>query len=95
MKKKIEVDSFLQFQFVSNPSFSPDGKKVAFVVQKANLKDNNYTGDIYLLDVETKNHIQLTSGGDAKGYTWTPEGTLLFPAKRTKEDKDDKDSAIF
>ena len=37
MKKKIEVDSFLQFQFVSNPSFSPDGKKAAFVVQKANL----------------------------------------------------------
>ncbi len=95
MKKKIEVDSFLQFQFVSNPSFSPDGKKVAFVVQKANLKDNNYTGDIYLLDVETKTHMQLTSGGDAKGYTWTPEGTLLFPAKRTKEDKDDKESAIF
>ena len=27
MKKKIEVDSFLQFQFVSNPTFSPDGKK--------------------------------------------------------------------
>ena len=95
MKKKIEVDSFLQFQFVSNPTFSPDGKKAAFVVQKANLKDNNYPGDIYLLDVETKTHLQLTSGGDAKGYTWTPEGTLLFPAKRTKEDKDDKDSAIY
>ena len=28
MKKKIEVDSFLQFQFVGNPSFSPDGKKL-------------------------------------------------------------------
>ena len=95
MKQKIEIDSFLKFQFVSNPTFSPDGKKAAFVVQQANLKDNNYPGDIHLLDIETKTTSQLTSGGDAKGYVWTPEGTLLFAAKRTKEDKEAKDDTIF
>ncbi len=95
MKQKIEIDSFLKFQFVNNPTFSPDGKKAAFVVQQANLKDNNYPGDIYLLDVETKTTSQLTSGGDAKSYVWTPEGTLLFAAKRTKEDKEAKDDTIF
>lgn len=33
--KKIEIDTFLKFQFVSNPSFSPDGKYIAFVVSNA------------------------------------------------------------
>ena len=30
--KKIEIDTFLQFQFVSNPLFSPDGANAAFLV---------------------------------------------------------------
>lgn len=38
--KKIEIDTFLKFQFVSNPSFSPDGKYIAFVVSNADRAEN-------------------------------------------------------
>ena len=34
--KKIEIDTFLKFQFVSNPTFSPHHSSVAFVVSAAN-----------------------------------------------------------
>ena len=27
--KKIEIDTFLKFRFLSNPHFSPDGTKIA------------------------------------------------------------------
>lgn len=80
--KKIEIDSFLQFQFVSNPTFSPDGKYVAFVVSTANKAQNTYLGDLYVYDLEKKQVRRLTSGGDAKTYTWTKNNTLLFPALR-------------
>lgn len=80
--KKIEINSFLDFRFVSAPGFSPDGKLAAFVVQQANLEDNNYQGDLYILDVETKKSRRLTAAGDAKGYVWTPDGNLLFSAMR-------------
>ena len=40
MKKRIKADTFLQFQYVSNPTFSPDGSKICFVVQKADLENN-------------------------------------------------------
>ena len=30
--KKIEIDTFLKFRFLSNPHFSPDGTKIAFTV---------------------------------------------------------------
>ena len=46
--KKIEIDTFLKFQFVSNPSFSPDGKYIAFVVSNADRAENTYTFTIWL-----------------------------------------------
>ena len=80
--KKIEIKHLLDFKFPSAPAFSPDGKTVAFVVQQASLEENNYPGDIWLLDVETKQLRQLTNGGDAKSFFWTKHGTILFPAMR-------------
>ena len=80
--KKIAVDSFLQFKFVSNPGFSPDGKYVAFVVNHADKMSNGYKGNLHLLEVETGKVRQLTNGGDAKAYCWTDNNTLLFAAPR-------------
>lgn len=85
--KKIEIDSFLQFQFVSNPTFSPNGRYVAFVVCTADKADNTYKGNLHLYDLEKKEVRQLTSGGDAKSYVWTENNTLLFPASRNPENK--------
>ncbi len=80
--KKIEINSFLDFKFVSNPGFSPCGKYAAYIVQTADVEDNNYKGDIYLLDVETKKSRRLTAAGDGKSYVWAKDGKLLFPAMR-------------
>ncbi|MBE6994269.1 MAG: S9 family peptidase [Ruminococcaceae bacterium] len=86
--KKIECDSFLQFKFVSNPGFSPNGKYVAFVVQRADKATNGYKGDLHLLETETGKVRQLTSGGDAKSYCWTDDNKVLFPAVRCPKVKE-------
>ena len=85
----ITIETFTEFRFVSNPSFSPDGKQIAFVVQQADLKDNAYHGDLYLYDVQEKTVRQATSSGDVKSYTWTKAGTLLFPSGREKKKTDE------
>ena len=95
MKKKIAADTFLQFKYVSNPTFSPDGTRVCYVLQQPDLKDNGYKGDLWLLDVANKTTRRLTSGGDATSYVFTPKGTILFPAKRTKEEKEKEDETVF
>lgn len=87
MKKKITSQTLLDLRFVSNPSFSPDGRLAAFCVQRADIRKNGYTGDVYLLNVEDKSVRRLTAGGDASSYIWTKEGKILFSAKRTEEDK--------
>ena len=98
--KKIEIDTFLKFQFVSNPSFSPDGKYIAFVVSNADRAENTYKANLYVYDMAEKKVRKMTSGGDAKSYVWTNDNTLLFPAARCSEVKkkqeagEDKMSAI-
>lgn len=83
----IQIESFLQFRYVSNPTYSPDGRWVAFVVQQADRKENGYWGDLWLLDTATGASRALTCGGDAKSYCWTERGTLLFPSERREGDK--------
>ncbi len=90
----INVETFTQFRFVSNPSFSPDGGSIAFVVQQGDVAENDYKGDLYLYDSGTGNVIRLTTAGDAKSYVWTAKGTLLFPsAKREGRKQADKKAA--
>ncbi len=77
--KKIEIDTFLKFQFLCNPQFSPDGTKIAFTVSVPDLGSNGYLADLYLYDLETKSVSRITAGGDAKTWSWTPDNTCSFP----------------
>lgn len=90
--KKIQISDFLDFKYLSAPGFSPDKSCAAFILQHAALADNKYEGDIYIFDMETKKSRPLTAGGDAKGYVWTKEGTLLFSALRDEKLKKEAQS---
>ena len=72
--KKIEINHFLDFKFPSAPTFSPDGKTIAFVVRQASLEKNAYPGDLWLLDVETKalrqHHACLRHGLHRPGLSY-------------------------
>ena len=83
----VAIRDFLSFQFVSSPTWSPDGASCAFLVQQAAEEDNCYTGDLYLYEAGSGTVRRLTAQGDAKSYCWTAQGTLLFPALREKADK--------
>ena len=89
--EKTEIRSLLEFQFVSNPGFSPDGRLAAYVVQHAEEEENRYKGDLYILDVDRQETYRLTTHGDAYSYVWTASGTLLFSAKREEADKKSED----
>ncbi len=91
--KQIAPDTLYRFQFVSNPRFSPSGEHLAFVVQQADKENNEYKGDLYLL--EQSGPRRLTAMGDAKSLTWTPDNTILFPAARSDADKKKREKGEF
>ena len=90
--EKTEIRSLLEFQFVSNPGFSPDGRLAAYVVQHAEEEENRYKGDLYILDVDRQETYRLTTHGDAYSYVWTASGTLLFSAKREEAGQEKRGS---
>ena len=75
----------------SDPQFSPDGRSVAFVVSRANLKENRYDSDIDLLDVATGTIRPLTF--ERRGLAqprWSPDGTQIAFLANASSDKDAK-----
>ena len=98
-KKQIQPESLLEFKFLNSPSFSPDGKQIAFVVMAPDLDSNSYPGNLYLVDGDGKNVRQLTVGGDAKTYCWSSNDTLLFSDKRSEHykqlAKEDQEFTVF
>lgn len=80
--KKIEIKTLFDFEFASAPGVSPDGKSIAYVVTRSDYEENRYLGDLCLIDAASGKSRRLTSRGDARGYTWTKDGKLLFSAMR-------------
>jgi TolB protein len=73
-----EADGTNQFQLTNNqdfdgePSWSPDGQKIAFT------SDRNGNMDIFVMDINGRNVIQLTSHeADDFSPTWSPDGTKI------------------
>ncbi len=76
----VSIGILPEIQFISAPAFSPDGDKIAFVVQKADLENNTYKGDLYLYHCATQKTLRLTTSGNVQNYIWTKAGTILFQA---------------
>ena len=54
------------------PSFSPDGKRIAFA------SDRNGNFDIYVVDTDGTNLVRVTSrAANERAPTWSPDGTRL------------------
>ncbi len=83
MKKKIEIESFLELKFVSEPRFSADGGKIAYKVSAANREENHYSGDIWVYDVAAKQSSPVTTDGKAGGFLWLKDGHILYQGKST------------
>lgn len=86
IRTKLELNDFTQYTFLSQLAYAPDGRRAAFVAQRA--KENGYEADLYVMDAREGGTRRLTSAGDCKRFVWLDEREILFPAARAKEDKE-------
>jgi len=86
--EKIKVDSFLDYRFLSDLKFSPDGENLAFKVSQANQDDNDYDSNLWIYNLASDRFYQLTSGKKDGSFAWLNGDEIIFTSKR--QDKDEE-----
>ena len=78
MSKKIEIRDFYDFTFLSNISFSPDGKSAVFFTHQPDEKKNAYKTRLWLLDVDSGKIKPMTAGCQGGKLVWLDNENVLF-----------------
>ncbi len=79
--KRIEIDDFAKFKFISALTLSPDGKTACFAVTAADKDKNAYNSNLYIRRADGR-VSQLTSGGRERSFFWLDNETVVFAGNR-------------
>lgn len=85
-KEKILLNDFREYRFLSELAYSPNGKAAAFVVSKANEK-NDYDSNIWVYQSES-GFTQMTFRGKEKNLLWLDDNNILFITRRDEDKKE-------
>lgn len=84
-KKAFEIADLYKIQSVGVPVLSPDAKKIAFTLSKSNLKEGKSNTQIWLMDADGKNQVQITDGTKSSyDPTWSKDGQKLYYVSSAK-----------
>lgn len=85
-KRALDIDTFVELDWIGDINISPNGKWGAYVVTKKNIEDNSTTRNIWLFSVRTGNKKQMTFRDRSDSSPrWSPDNkTLGFLSDRSK-----------
>ncbi|MCU1244184.1 MAG: peptidase prolyl oligopeptidase active site domain protein [Acidobacteria bacterium] len=76
--RPLTVEDYATMPALSSPRFSPNGRRLVYVVTRADLVRSVYDSDLWLVDVDGHNDIQLTRGAGADYHPrWSPDGAWI------------------
>ena len=77
----------IDMPLLHDPQLSPDGKRIVFVMLRADWRVNRPIGHIYRINSDGTDHVQLTFGeGGEAGPRWSPDGmSIAFLARRDND----------
>lgn len=73
----------------SSPTWSPDGKTIAFVSNRSDNPDGNTNSDIWLVDINDKKSLRQLTTNSREDYSpsWSPDGKSIVYVTVTAEEK--------
>jgi dipeptidyl aminopeptidase/acylaminoacyl peptidase len=83
-KRAFTIADLYKVKDVTEPQFSPDGRRIAFVVTEHHLQKGKSNAEIYVMDADGKNLKQMTNNPAADDHPrWSPDGkSILFVSTR-------------
>ncbi len=84
-KTPFTFDAMMKLARIEDPQLSPDGKLVAFTVQRVDMANNLKPAHIYVVPVSGGNPQRLTNDGNSNTRArWTPDSKrILFVSDRS------------
>ena len=85
----LTVEKAISFYRLSDPEFSPDGNKLAFIVTEPSKADKPAANHIWLLDLKDNSARQYTNSAKSENSPkWSPDGKrLAFLSNRNGENQ--------
>jgi dipeptidyl aminopeptidase/acylaminoacyl peptidase len=78
-KRAFTIEDLYKIKNMEDPQFSPDGRKIAFVVQDSQMAEGKSFTDIYVIDSDGQNLRQLTCNAAVDNQPrWSPDGKTLY-----------------
>ena len=75
---RFSADDLTKIIRVADPQISPDGRTIAIVTGRANLKEDRWDSELDFVDVSTKTLRAMTHDRLGVGWVrWSPDGTRL------------------
>jgi dipeptidyl aminopeptidase/acylaminoacyl peptidase len=74
---RFDIDSTGRIVRLADPQISPDGRKVAVLVSRANFEENRFDADLVLIDTATKARRTLTNRRGVTQPRWSAQGDRL------------------
>ncbi len=83
-KKAFTISDLYTIANVSDPQFSPDGKRIAFVVTTSTLETGKSNSELYVIDADGKDFRKLTNNPTRDDNPrWSKDGkSILFVSDR-------------
>ncbi|MGA2199428.1 MAG: S9 family peptidase [Nitrososphaerales archaeon] len=94
MSRGIKPEDLAVFRTISRPSISPRGGTIAVSVKQADIEEDAYKSDVWLVSGSGKTR-KFTNTGKDSSPVWSPDGkSLLFSSKRGLG-KEEKGSELY
>jgi dipeptidyl aminopeptidase/acylaminoacyl peptidase len=86
-KRTITAEDLFKFVLPSDAQISPDGSRIAYVLQRTNLDENKYFTSLWMVNADGSNNRAFTGGDHHDGSPrWSPDGTrLTFTSDRDEK----------